>query len=122
MSRYSLRASIRAGLVLACLTAHALAAQEGVIFHDAPVASWIAPPAVPADSYVVFHARRAIELPTVPPHVVVHLSGDNRYRFYVNGTSASSGPQRSDVTHWRYETIDIAPMLHAGRNVLAAVV
>jgi len=60
---------------------------------------------------------------------VVHVSADNRYRLYVNGddvnylsAQVSSGPQRSDVTHWRYETIDLAPHLRRGRNVIAALV
>jgi alpha-L-rhamnosidase len=53
---------------------------------------------------------------------VVHVSADNRYRLYVNGVPVASGPQRSDVAHWRYETVDIAPNLHAGRNVIAALV
>jgi hypothetical protein len=52
----------------------------------------------------------------------VHVSADNRYRLYVNGAQVSSGPQRSDVMHWRYETIDLAPQLRAGANVIAAVV
>ena len=53
---------------------------------------------------------------------MVHVSADNRYRLYVNGVQMASGPQRSDVTHWRYETVDLAPNLHAGRNVIAALV
>jgi alpha-L-rhamnosidase len=53
---------------------------------------------------------------------VVHVSADNRYRLYVNGVQVSSGPQRSDVAHWRYETVDLAPNLRAGRNVIAALV
>jgi hypothetical protein len=52
----------------------------------------------------------------------VHVSADNRYRLYVNGEEVSSGPQRSDVTHWRYETVDLAPRLRPGRNVIAALV
>lgn len=32
------------------------------------------------------------------------------------------GPARGDLNHWRYETVDLAPHLKAGRNVLAAVV
>ena len=53
---------------------------------------------------------------------MVHVSADNRYRLFVNGQQVSSGPQRSDLMHWRYETIDLAPHLRAGRNVLAALV
>ena len=33
-----------------------------------------------------------------------------------------TGPARGDLKHWRYETLDIAPQLQAGKNVLAAVV
>jgi len=49
-------------------------------------------------------------------------SADNRYELYVNGKPASHGPASGDVYHWHYETVDLAPMLHAGRNTLAAVV
>jgi alpha-L-rhamnosidase len=70
----------------------------------------------------VFHARRTFDLPAVPARFVVHVSADNRYQLYVNGVQLSSGPQRSDVTHWRYETLDLAPHLRAGRNVIAALV
>jgi hypothetical protein len=77
---------------------------------------------VPGDSFTVFHARRTFELATKPARFVVHVSADNRYRLYVNGVQVASGPQRSDVTHWRYETVDLAPNLHAGRNVIAALV
>ncbi|HET8654425.1 MAG TPA: alpha-L-rhamnosidase C-terminal domain-containing protein [Longimicrobiaceae bacterium] len=92
------------------------------VFHDAPSADWIAPPGVPGDSFTVFHARRTIDLPERPAHFVVHVSADNRYRLFVNGEQVSSGPQRSDVAHWRYETVDLAPWLRAGRNVIAALV
>ncbi len=106
-----------------------LDAQEPRVFDNAPAASWIAPPGVPGDSFTVFHARRAFELATRPARFVVHVSADNRYRLYVNGedvaylyAGVSSGPQRSDVTHWRYETVDLAPRLRRGRNVIAALV
>ncbi|HEY7234039.1 MAG TPA: family 78 glycoside hydrolase catalytic domain, partial [Gemmatimonadaceae bacterium] len=92
------------------------------VFSGAPVASWIAPAGVRGDSSIVFHARRTLELPAKPDRFVVHVSADNRYRLYVNGEEVASGPQRSDVMHWRYETVDLAPKLHAGRNVIAALV
>src|SRR6187549_393592 len=87
-----------------------------------PEAVWIAPPGMPADSFGVFHARRTFDLPSKPERFVVHVSADNRYRLYVNGEEVSNGPQRWDVMHWRYETVDIAPKLRAGRNVVAALV
>ena len=108
-------------VTVACLTGSTLGAQAPA-FAGAPRAFWIAPPQVPGDSFVVFHARHAFTLSSAPGRFVVHVSADNRYRLYVNGAAVSSGPQRSDVGHWRYETIDLAPQLRAGRNVLAAVV
>jgi hypothetical protein len=92
-------------------------AQDATIFDGAPPAQWIAPPGIPGDSFTVFHARRTFELGAVPSRFIVHVSADNRYRLYVNGSQVSSGPQRSDVDHWRYETLDLAPHLRAGRNV-----
>ena len=97
-------------------------AQPPRVFSGAPAASWIAPPGMPGDTFTVFHARRTFDLLAAPAHFIVHVSADNRYRLYVNGVEVSSGPQRSDVTHWRYETVDLAPRLHAGRNVIAALV
>ena len=70
----------------------------------------------------MFHFRRVFELDAKPSSFVVHVSADNRYRLFVNGEQVSSGPQRSDLMHWRYETVDLAPHLRAGRNVLAALV
>ena len=92
------------------------------IFSGATEANWIAPPGMPPDSFGVFHARRTIELAAKPARFLVHVSADNRYRLYVNGTQLSSGPQRSDQMHWRYETVDLAPALRDGANVIAAVV
>jgi len=97
-------------------------AQEARVFDGAPAANWIAPAGVPGDSFTVFHARRSFVLDKAPTRFVVHVSADNRYRLYVNGIQVSSGPQRSDVGHWRYETVDLAPHLHAGRNLIAALV
>jgi alpha-L-rhamnosidase len=92
------------------------------VFQDAPAASWIAHPDVPGDAFGVFHFRRVLDLATRPERFVVHVSADNRYRLFVNGQEVSSGPQRSDLMHWRYETLDLAPFLRQGRNILAALV
>ena len=34
----------------------------------------------------------------------------------------SIGPARSDVAHWNYDVIDLAPYLKSGKNVLVAKV
>src|SRR4249920_1154516 len=95
---------------------------EPHVFTDAPAARWISHPTAPSEAYGVFHFRRTFELVSRPEHFVVHVSADNRYRLFVNGRQVSSGPQRSDLMHWRYETVDLAPHLRAGKNVLAALV
>ena len=90
--------------------------------EGSPPARWITDSAAAPEAFGVFHFRRVLDLTARPDRFVVHLSADNRYRFFVNGQLVSSGPQRSDLMHWRYETVDLAPYLRAGPNVLAATV
>jgi len=70
----------------------------------------------------VFHFRRTFNLAAKPRSFVVRVSGDNRYRLFVNGRSVLVGPARGDVMHWRYEIVDLAPHLHAGNNLIGATV
>lgn len=113
---------VRAAILVGLAVVPRVGVSQGHIFAGARAASWIAPPGIAPDSSIVFHARRTFDLAIKPERFVVHVSADNRYRLYVNGELISSGPQRSDVMHWRYETVDLAPRLRAGRNVLAALV
>lgn len=85
-------------------------------------AHWIHPHSADLHAYGVYHFRRSFDLATKPEHCSVHVSGDSRYILYVNGVQVSRGPARGDFTHWRYETVDLAPQLRNGRNVIAAVV
>ena len=85
-------------------------------------AFWIASPTAPAKSPGVFYFRKTIALDSVPAHYWVHVSADNRFLLHVNGKYAGEGPARGDLFHWRFETIDLAPLLHPGENVLAAIV
>lgn len=85
-------------------------------------AKWIAAPKASPLDYGVYHFRRSFELPSVPSSFVVHVTGDNRYQLFANGVRVVSGPARGDLYHWKYETIDLAPYLKQGRNVLASVV
>ena len=85
-------------------------------------AKWITHPDGPQREFGVFHFRKPFRLEKIPANFVIHASGDNRYELYVNGERVLAGPQRGDLFHWRYETLDIAPHLKAGKNVLAAVV
>lgn len=85
-------------------------------------AFWITHPTASGFDYGVFHFRRTFELDSLLDSFVVYISGDNRYRFYVNGTYVCEGPARDDLHHWPYDTIDLAPYLQTGKNVLAAQV
>jgi len=83
---------------------------------------WIADGEAPPQAPGVFHFRRSFTLPAAPTHFIVNVSADNRYRLFVNGKSVATGPARGDLMHWHYETIDLAPWLKPGRNLIAAEV
>ena len=85
-------------------------------------AFWIASTKTFQQDYGLYQFRKQVSLPEKPSSFVIHVSGDNRYKLYVNGQLASLGPARSEVFNWNFETIDIAPLLVAGNNIVAAVV
>lgn len=85
-------------------------------------AHWIACPDAPQKDVGVFYFRKELTLASVPAHFWVHVSADNRFLLHVNGQYTGEGPARGDLFHWRFETIDLAPMLKPGKNVLAATV
>jgi alpha-L-rhamnosidase len=85
-------------------------------------ARWIVHGGAPARQYGIYQFRKAITLAQVPPKFMVHVSADNRYRLFVNGQSVALGPARSDLLNWNYETLDLAPFLKPGTNVIAAQV
>jgi alpha-L-rhamnosidase len=85
-------------------------------------AQWIAASGDTGISYGVFYFRKNIDLAVKPASFIVHVSADNRYKLYVNGTLVSLGPARGDTYYWNYETIDLAPYLSAGKNTVAALV
>jgi len=83
-------------------------------------ASWITHPAAPKNEYGVYLFRRTLDLAQKPERFIVHVTADARYRLFVNGQSICFGPQRSDAWVWHYESVDLAPFLHQGINVIAA--
>ncbi|NSL86834.1 family 78 glycoside hydrolase catalytic domain [Chitinophaga sp. Mgbs1] len=85
-------------------------------------AVWVSCPGVPQRAYGVYHFRKNITLTGLPARYIVHLSADNRYRLFVNGTPVCSGPARGDLYNWNFETVDIAPYLRTGSNTLAALI
>jgi alpha-L-rhamnosidase len=85
-------------------------------------AYWIRMPGTAPKDFGVYLFRRTFTLPAAPARFVVHASADQRYELFVNGARVVEGPARGDLDHWRFETLDIAPSLHAGTNVIAAIV
>src|SRR5581483_836667 len=98
--------------LIACaflLGASALAQQTSEVVTRVWAAEWIDVPGVSSQEYGVYHFRRTFDLAAKPQSFVIHVSGDNRYQLYINGKRVSWGPARGDLTHWRYETVDIGP-------------
>jgi hypothetical protein len=85
-------------------------------------ASWIAHPTAPLREPGVYHFRKIFHLDAKPDRFIVLVSADNRFQLYVNGQRVGEGPARGDLAHWRYETLDLAPFLRAGDNLIAATV
>ena len=83
-------------------------------------AQWITSPGAPIRDLTMLHFRKELDLEKVPEHFLVDVSADNRFLLEVNQERIGSGPARGDLAHWRYEVYDLAPHLHAGKNVLAA--
>ncbi len=116
-------------LVRACLYVCALLPIAAAAFAATPVpedrlwdAQWIAPAGASEGGYGVFCFRKGFTLAEAPKQLLVRVSADRRYRLFVNGVSVATGPQRGTASRWHYETLDIAPQLRAGTNVLAATV
>jgi hypothetical protein len=85
-------------------------------------ASWVTHPTAPLREPLVLHFRRTLTLAAAPASYMVRVSADNRFILYVNGQRAGDGPARGDLTHWRYERFDLAPLLKAGENLVTATV
>jgi len=107
-------------LAVAAVCADGASGQAGRERHW--TAQWITAAGVAERDNAVLHFRKDLELKEAPTKFVVNVSADNQFILYVNGREAGRGPSRGDLAHWRYETYDIAQMLHAGTNMLAAIV
>ncbi|HVM89364.1 MAG TPA: alpha-L-rhamnosidase C-terminal domain-containing protein [Puia sp.] len=85
-------------------------------------AFWIEVPGEPSKDYGVYYFRKSFDLSSISYSFIVHVSGDNRYKLFVNGIQVSLGPARSDLYYWNYETVDIGTYLVQGKNTIAAIV
>ncbi len=84
---------------------------------------WITHPGAAAlGQPVVLHFRRAFDLRDVPAAMPVTVTADNRFILFVNGRRIATGPSTGTIARWRTESVDLAPYLRRGPNVVAAVV
>ena len=88
--------------------------------------NWVsAPQGAAADktkASVALQFRREVILSAKPRAFPVRVSADQRFVLYVNAQRVAQGPARGDLTSWRYETLDLAPYLKRGLNIVAAEV
>jgi alpha-L-rhamnosidase len=101
----------------------------GYLWADSPkkeaewTAQWITAAGAPQRDEVILHFRKVIDVgQSVPEHFLVDVSADNQFLLMVNGKRVGTGPSKADLAHWRFETYDLVPFLHAGKNLLAATV
>lgn len=52
----------------------------------------------------------------------LHISANARYRLWVNGRGVHSGPAKGNLYRYYYDTVDIAPFLKQGENLIAVQV
>jgi len=92
------------------------------LLHETWPAKWITYPGISGKEYGVYLFRKSFQFDSIPKQFIVHVSADNRYKLYINGQYVCNGPARGDLLKWRFETIDIAPYLSKGQNIIGAVV
>ncbi len=95
---------------------------DSTVLYRSWKASWIEVPDESSNNYGVYLFRKSITLSVRPESFRIHVSADNRYKLFVNERLVSLGPARGDLDHWNFETLDIAPFLLNGKNVIAAKV
>lgn len=107
--------------VLVIAAAAWLATCAPMAAHAQAADGWITHPDATATP-VVLHFRRELDLERKPSNLPVQVTADNRFVLFVNGARVASGPATATIANWRYSTLDLAPHLRRGRNVIAAVV
>ncbi|MFW5845019.1 MAG: hypothetical protein ACOCXJ_02210 [Planctomycetota bacterium] len=70
--------------------------------------------------YAIF--RRDLHLEAVPETALINLFADARYRLRVNGLAIAHGPARFAPQAPEFDSVDLAPYLEAGDNVITVEV
>ena len=89
---------------------------------DAGADGWITHPDAARTAPIVLHFRRTLDVSRLPARFPVTVTADNRFVLYVNGARIASGPSTGTISRWRYSSLDLAPHLRRGSNVIAVAV
>ena len=69
--------------------------------------------------------RKTVDIEQVPETLIAHISADSKYWLWINGNTAvfegglKRGPSLNDGY---YDSVDIAPYLKSGKNIICALV
>ena len=63
--------------------------------------------------------RRAFTLQRLPERALLHITADDYYKLYINGSFAGQGPAPAYPDRYGYNCVDLTPYLRTGQNVLA---
>ena len=85
-------------------------------------ACWIASGEVSEGEFEAYRFRKTFPLERVPPRFVINISADPRYELVRQRPPRAPRTARGTLQNWYYETLDIAPYLKEGDNVIAATV
>ncbi len=75
-------------------------------------------PAGPRNMHTLF--RREVTLRDKPQSAVMVITGDDYYKFYINGFRVVQGPEPGYPNAYPYYLLEVAPFLEKGPNCLAA--
>jgi alpha-L-rhamnosidase len=115
-------ASILTGLIIHLSSNLAGQSVAPALLKDFWPAKWISTPGTTGQEFGVYLFRKILNLQNQPQQFIIHVSADNRYKLYVNGSYIGNGPARGDLMKWYFETYDISKYLKPGNNVISAVV
>ena len=68
------------------------------------------------------YARKEVEIPAPVEGAEFNLTADSRYQLFINGKLVGRGPARSDPRWQSYDTYEVSSYLHAGKNLIGALI
>ncbi|WP_288369701.1 alpha-L-rhamnosidase C-terminal domain-containing protein [uncultured Algoriphagus sp.] len=109
-------------LILFLFSALSVKAQFGMSQPEQWTGQWISVPEIDETGAGLYLFRKTFDLESIPDSFTIRVSGDNKYKLFVNEQLVSVGPSLGDLDHWNYETVDLLPYLKTGDNIIAAKV